>query len=174
MIVATAFQFESCQPLLLVMRVELFGEGTTISDMQRYLDSLAVLYSRNWVHNADLYESTTVPFVWIHASIPLSERYADEAKRYHDLRGALAGQLDVSQRPGADPAPTGDQSLGFHSQVMEGFAFGPEDMLEDGEMVFARNYPCVDAETIEMEWRLASDEDDDYDEEDDEDYEDPY
>lgn len=100
-----------------------------------------------------------MPFVWIHADIPLPERYRAAAKRYRYVRGALAGQLQITQRRDADPAPVGDPDLGFHSRVLEGFAVGPEEMLKEGDRVFAQNYPCVDGQTLESEGRVSSDED---------------
>lgn len=88
--------------------------------MQGFLDPLAAVYARSWVHNDDLYHWATVPFVWMHASCPLADGYPAEVERYHDLRvGTLAGELDIHQQLNAKLIE-GNPELGFHAKVLEG------------------------------------------------------
>jgi hypothetical protein len=127
--------------------VYLLGEGITPFDIREFLKPLGGIYAHGWVHNDAIYETTEVPFVWIHTSAPLASRYDAVAQEYHNISGALAGQLDVFQQPDGGPIE-GDPQSGFHAKVWEGWSFGPEDTLEEGEVVFVRNYPCLDAEIL--------------------------
>jgi hypothetical protein len=101
--------------------------------MERYLTQLAAIYEKNWVHNDALYDTSAAPFVWIHAGAPLPLRYATRAKQYPGLTGALAGQLDIEQRADAEPLE-GNPLFGFHSQVLEGYAYSSEELLEDDQL----------------------------------------
>jgi hypothetical protein len=157
------------------MQVDLKGQTIAAIDMERYLDQLAAIYEKSWVHNDALYDTSSAPFVWIHAGIPLPMCYARQAKQNPGLTGALAGQLDIGQRADAEPLE-GNPLYGFNSRVLEGYANNADELLEDGDLGAVRNYPCADAPKMGMAQLLESDLDveDDYDEEDDEDYDDDY
>ncbi|KAJ9097882.1 hypothetical protein QFC20_006105 [Naganishia adeliensis] len=96
-------------------------------------------------------------------------RYASKAKQY------LAGQLDMEKRVDAEPLE-GNPLFEFHSQVLEGYAYSSEELLEDGDLGAVCSYPSADAPMVGMERLLESDldEEDDSDEEDDKDYDDEY
>lgn len=168
-------QLQSREPLLLTKQVDLKGQTITAIDMERYLDQLAAIYEKSWVHNDALYDTSSAPFVWIHAGIPLPMRYARQAEQNPGMTGALARQLDIGQRADAEPLE-GNPLFGFHSRVLKGYANNAEELLEAGDLGAVRNYPCADAPKMGMERMLESDLDveDDYDEEDDEDYDDDY
>ncbi|KAJ9094742.1 hypothetical protein QFC21_005900 [Naganishia friedmannii] len=164
------------EPMLFVLHVILLGEEGSISssDIFRYLSALAAIYARHWTHVDP--EEWSWPFVWVHADIELPERYtAVEGAQ----RGALAGHLEVGQMSERHLAPVDGRNMtnGFHSHVLEGWTYGPGELLEDGDFVGPiGNYACVEASSVAVsdlvEFQEHDDDTDDDFAEDDEKYDD--